>query len=338
MRAARMDLKNSLQRLVDDNVVKATDCSMRSPVANFRWEPSVSVDRANDYNDFLSDVETYREWKAEHKSYLSSSVHIAKDLPKSPDCFTEINAQAHIYEDLDDTYLIRLESLGYLLANDLVSDIADQFWNRYFRSQKDLLKTSFSLEEERLRQEFITQWNNTRTESRPLFATFLNDFGGDLKMLIKQDWPHLLRDRLGLTHWPSMPDKALPVALVCYTLDDVRQAREKDIRKGATASFSRPTVLDAEMSAAFVPAPLTKQNQSYGYTLDLQCINSIPDNFTPELLTYPIEYKSHHVKALGYINQSHELYKDDAILQARNFHIQGLQIFTGEENFGEVLK
>ncbi|MBV5275962.1 MAG: hypothetical protein JZU52_20755 [Lamprocystis purpurea] len=71
-------------------------------------------------------------------------------------------------------------------------------------------------------------------------------------------------------------------------------------RKGAVSSFSRPTVLDSEPCAAFIPAPLLPGNRSYGYTLDF-AEAGVPDNFTPELLTFPIDSQPEPIKALGFI-------------------------------------
>ena len=209
-------------------------------------------------------------------------------------------------------------------------------WTRFFKSQKDLRKDTLPDSDEALREEFVKQWNAQRTQARPMFATFLNDVGGDLTQFVKQDWPHILRDRLGLTHWPSTAGKPLPVVLICYRLDEVREARASALKKGAVSSFSRPTVLDTEMSAAFVPAPLLPGNQSYGYTLDLAG-SDVPDTFTPELLTFPIDYQPKHIKALGFITRAHALQEADAMLAARNRHVQGLRRWPGCEDFGELL-
>lgn len=309
---------------------------MRCAAANFRWEHAVSDGRATEYNAYVGDVATHKDWKAEHKGYLGSFVHVAKDLPRSSECFMAVNGQAHLSENLDNTFLLRLESVGHLFEQPLLSEIANNFWQRFFNSQKDLRKDKLSDSDEALRADFVAQWNAQRTQARPLFATFLNDFGGDLPALVKTDWPHLLRDRLGLTHWPSTAGKPLPVALMCYTVDDVRQARSMATKKGAVASFTRPTVLDAEMSAAFISAPLLPGGESYGYTLDLAS-TEVPDTFTPELLTFPIEYQPRHIKALGFISRGHALQEDEVILAARNRHVQGLQQLPGCVSFGEVL-
>lgn len=331
-----MNLNLHLQTLAQDAVATPAGVAVRCAVANFRWELAVSDARAVEYNAYVGDAATHKEWKGEHKGYLTSFVHVAKDLPRSSECFMAVNGQAHLNEHLDNTYLLRLESLDGLFNDSLVSAIANDFWQRFFKSQKDLRKDKLSDSDETLRSEFAKQWNARRTQARPMFATFLNEFGGNLDAVAKEDWPHILRDRLGLTHWPSVAGKPLPVALICYTVDEVREARLLEARKGAVASFSRPTVLDTEMSSAFIPAPLLSGGESYGYTLDLAS-TGIPASFTPELLTFPIEYQPRHIKALGFITREHALQVDDALLAARNLHVQGLQQLPGCDGFGEVL-
>lgn len=334
-----MNLAQPLQSLMTDATSAPQGDVMRCVMANFRWESAVSEERAGDYAADVGVVETLKDWQAEHKSYLSTSVHIAKDLPRCAESFMARNSLAHLNENLDNTYLLRLEALDGLFNQPLVSEMANRFWLRFYRYPKDLgANAKLSDEDQALREEFTKQWNAHRTQARPLFATFLNAFGGNLPALIKKDWPHLLRDRLGLTHWPREADKPLPVALVCYTVEEVCQARLLAGKKGADASFSRPTVLDAEFSPAFIPAPLRPGGESYGYTLDLANAG-IPDAdaLTPELLTFPLEYKPEHIKALGFITKPHAFQKDDAYLPARNRHVQGLRTLPGCEAFGEVL-
>ncbi len=331
-----MDLSPPLHELASDAVASPAGTTARCTAGNFRWERAVADERAAEYNAYVGEVSSHKDWKAEHKGYVSSFVHVPKDLPRSADCFMAVNSRATLDEHLDNTFLLRLESIDYLFDQPLVADLAQAFWQRFFNSQKDLRKNSLSDTDEALRTEFVTQWNAQRIQARPMFATFLNDFGGDLKQLVKTDWPHLLRDRLGLTHWPSTAGRPLPVALMCFTLDEVRQARAMATRKGAVSSFSRPTVLDSEMSAAFIPAPLLPGNRSYGYTLDLAG-TEVTDSFTPELLTFPIDYQPRHIKALGFISREHGLQEDESVLAARNRHVQGLRRLPGCESFGEVM-
>lgn len=333
-----MNLSETLQSLTQDSAAAANGVSMRCVMANFRWESAVSDERAEDYASDVGTVTTHQDWRAKHESYLRDAIHIAKDLPRSAESFMACNRLAQLNEHLDDTFLVRLEALDGLFNKPLVAHAANSFWQRFFRSQKDLRKPKLSDRDEALRTEFTKQWNAHRTQARPLFATFLNDFGGSLDALTGQDWPHVLRDRLGLTHYPREADKPLPVALLCYRVQEVRDARLLASKKGAEASFSRPTVLDAGFSPAFIPAPLRSGGESYGYTLDLANAG-IPDAsaLTPELLTFPLEYKPQHIKALGFISRPHAFQDDDAYLPARNLHVQGLRTLPDCEAYGEVL-
>lgn len=332
-----MNLSTPLTLLASDAAASSSGAAARCAAANFRWEQAVSDARAEDYNAYVGDVSKYEDWKAEHGGYVGSFVHVPKDHPRSAGSFMAVNGQAHLDEQQDNAILLRLESVGHLLEHSLVSPIANAFWERFYNSPKDLRKDKLSDDSEALRTDFVEQWNKQRIQARPMFATFLNNFeGGNLDKLIKSDWPHILRDCLGLTHWPSTAGKPLPVALMCYTLDEVRQARAMATKKGAVASFARPTVLDGEMSAAFIPAPLLPGGKSYGHTLNLSCTD-VPGTFSPELLTFPIEYQPRHIKALGFISRPHALQQDEDILAARNRHVQGLQSLPDCGNFGEVL-
>lgn len=331
-----MNLSASLAQVTLDSVASLISAAARCEAANFRWESAVSAERASEYSSYTDDVATHRDWQAEHKSYLSVCVQIPKDLPRGAECFMAINHQAHLDDQLDNTYLLRLESFDYLFNHPLAANLAEAFWDRFFNSQRDLRKNQLNDADEALLTAFVGQWNAQRTQARPLFATFLNDFGGNLDALAKQDWPHILRDRLGLMHWPSTASKPLPVALMCYTVEDVRLARQAASKKGTVASLARPTVLDAEMSAAFIPAPFMADGGSYGYTLDL-ANSGISTDFTPEVLTFPLDYHARHIKALGFITRPHALQDDVAILAARNRHVQGLQALPGCANFAEVL-
>lgn len=333
-----MILSKPLTELAADAIATRSGTAMRCAMANFRWESAVSEERAQEYTDSVGTVMIHKEWQAEHKSYLSDSIHVSRDLPRCAETFSARNAQAHLNENLDNTFLLRLEGLDGLFRQPLIADIANGFWQRFFRSQKDLRKSNLTVADEALCSTFMEQWNEHRIQARPLFATFLNAFGGNLDDFVKQDWPHILRDRLGLTHWPRETNNPLPVALVCYTVDEVRQARLAAGKKGADASFSRPTVLDAEFSPAFIPAPFLAGGKSYGYTLDLANSSSpIAPTLIPELLTFPIEYQPRHIKALGFISKPHELQDVEAYLPARNRHVEGLRMLPSCEAFGEVL-
>lgn len=256
-----MDLERCLKDLASDDSHRRENIIERCERANFRWEQAVSPARSQEYHGYVGDVASYKEWKAEHNGFVNTFVHIPCDFPRSSETFMAVNQLAHLREDLDDTFLLRLESLERITTHPLTRDLAESFWQRFYRSQSDLDKSRLPDAAAQLRNEFVTQMNEFRLQARPMFATFLNEFGGNLKQLKAQDWPHLLRDRLGLTHWTGIPDKPLPVALMCYSVAEVRESRLLASKKGAVASFSRPTILDAAMSSAFIPAPRSDQGR-----------------------------------------------------------------------------
>ena len=322
-----MNLSDSLRSLASEAAAAPEGADARCVAANFRWEQAVSSGRADEYNAYVDDVTNRKSWRAEHTGYVRSFIQVVKDHPRVAESFMALNNQAHLNENLDNTYLLRLESLNGMVGSGLHGAFGETFWQRFFNSQRDLLKTKLSDTDEQLRSEFIVQWNAKRIQSRPMFSAFLNDFGGNLEVFLKTDWPHILRDRLGLTHVSCTPGNPLPVALMCYTLNEVRDARVTTAKK---------TVLDGEMNAAFVPAPLQSGGESYGYTQDL-ANGAIPTAFTPELLTFPVDYLPRHIKALGFITRPHALQADTAMLAARNRHIQGLQAMPDLSGFGEVL-
>lgn len=179
-----MNLNSHLQLLVSDTTASAAGIEFRCTSGNFRWECAVADGRAEEYNTYVGEVATHKNWKAEHKGYVDEFVYVAKDFPRSADCFLAIiNTQAQLNENLDNTFLLRLESLSRLFADPLTEVAAENFWTRFFNSQKDLKKAKLTDDAERLRTEFVDQWNELRVQARPMFATFLNEFGGNLDNL-----------------------------------------------------------------------------------------------------------------------------------------------------------
>ena len=343
--ASCMKIPPKLALLSSDAQATMSGVLARCEAANFRWEVGVSGARGQEYESFLElePSSAHKDWQAEHKGYVREFVQVPQSHPRSAETFMAVNADAHLLEQMDNAVLIRLESLASVVNQDLLATaIGRYFWDRFYNYPKDLAKEKLSADDEALRGQFMDYWHAQRLQARPLFATFLSDFGGNLSELIKQDWPHLLRDRLGLTHWPSDVSAPLPVALMCYSVDEVRQARAESRRKGAVCSFARPTVLDTEMSAAFVPAPCFEGGESFGHTLDL-AQTQVPPSFTPELLTFPLRYQARHLKALGFISRPHALQQADggldeaALFAARNRHVQGLQSSPDCADFAEVL-
>ena len=182
-----MNLSDSLRDLSADASAAIAGVATRCAAANFRWEPAVGSERATRYCDHVGIQSAHDEWISEHKGYLSAFVHVPKDSPICAESFLPIGTRSHLREDLDNTFLLRLESLGHLFQMPLLTDLATTFWQRFYNSQKDLRKATLSTSDEALRSEFVSKWNSQRTQARPLYATFLNDFGGNLATLTQND-------------------------------------------------------------------------------------------------------------------------------------------------------
>ena len=91
-----MTLSVSLHHLASDAVASPEGAAIRCAAASFRWERATSDARAEEYNAYVGEVDTHKNWKGEHKGYLNSYVHVAKDLPRSAECFMAVNGQAHL--------------------------------------------------------------------------------------------------------------------------------------------------------------------------------------------------------------------------------------------------
>ena len=170
-----------------------------------------------------------------------------------------------------------------------------------------------------------THWNQGR-DARPTFAAFYDEVSREAD---HDDWPHALRDRLGLGHYGYAGDVPLPVALMRYPLADVfsSQARQR-----LTIACAAPTVLDDGMHEFFFPVP---RQRSYGATVHL--LPDQADILTAEIVHCRIEYKRDHLWRLGKITRPHQL--DHAHLrEARDLHLIALQEACSRRDFGEPLE
>lgn len=132
-----MKLSPSLLALASDHAASPAGPAARCEAANFRWEQAVADKRADDYNDYVGPVATHKDWKAEHKGYVTHAVHIAKDLPRCAESFADCNRQAHLNEGMDNTFLLRLELIEQMFSQPLLSgspdDIPYRFWQRFLQ-------------------------------------------------------------------------------------------------------------------------------------------------------------------------------------------------------------
>ena len=137
--------------------------------------------------------------------------------PSVPDAFLEINQSAWLDSLSDNQSLVRIEALAER-ADDGDGDAA------------------------RAVRTFFDAWNQGR-DARPAFAAFYDEVQEESD---DPDWPHALRDRLGLGHYGGGAE--LPVALMRYSLADVFLAQAS---RQLSAACALPTVLDGGMHEFF---------------------------------------------------------------------------------------
>ena len=172
------------------------------------------------------------------------------------------------------------------------------------------------------RSHLLRRWN--RAGARPAFAAFCDEVQ---KESDDADWPHALRDRLGLGHYGGRAE--LPVALMRYSLADVFSAQAS---RQLSAACALPTVLDGGMHEFFFPVP---REHLYGATVHL--LPGLADTLTAEIVHCRIDYQRTHLYRLGTITQPHQL-TDNQLRDARDLHLLALQVDCGRADFGEPLK
>ncbi|MBF0614516.1 MAG: hypothetical protein G8237_11965 [Magnetococcales bacterium] len=168
--------------------------------------------------------------------------------------------------------------------------------------------------------------NANPNAGRPRFAGFEGALVDDME---HPDWPHRLRDRLGLRHLdPEKERRPIPVVLMRYTVKDLLQAARTV--PAAIHPITMPTVLDHECTAIFCPSP---KEAEYGRTIDLANHAAGRDlSMISEILHLRIDYQPRHIHRVGVLTRA---IPDTPIQDLRAMHILQLQAETGRTDFGQ---
>jgi len=298
---------------------RSTDAALAAVSDNCRFDERASAARWQQFEDVLQRVSADRgaigwpEWGEASKSYLEQ--HCQVPSPSVPDAFLEINHEAWLTAPAANQDLVRLELLTRVLDGIHLPELAERL--RRSDSGKDE-------EARRAVEAFFEAWNQRR-DSRPAFATPYDQVKDESD---SADWPHALRDRLGLGHYGCRDGNPLPVALMRYSLAEAFQAQND---RGAPVACALPTVLDGGMHEYFFPVP---RERTFGATLHLT--PGLADTLTAEILHCRIEYRRKHLWKLGLIEGPREL-RDDALREARDLHLLALQVLCNRGDFGEPM-
>ena len=257
----------------------------------------------------------WQDWTEADQLHLDRYCNVPR--PSVPDAFLEINRSAWLGGLSDNQTLIRIEALNRPLQNSgLELDDLNDLLQRADRGDDDA---------DRAVRSFFDAWNQRR-DARPAFAAFYDEVQQEVD---DDDWPHALRDRLGLGHYGYAGGAALPVALMRYSLADVYLAQGQGRLSSACAL---PTVLDGGMHEFFFPVP---REHPYGATVHLQPDRA--DTLTAEIVHCRIDYQREHLYRLGTITRPHRL-DDGQLREARDLHLLALREACGRGDFGEFFE
>ena len=258
----------------------------------------------------------WQDWTEADRLHLDRYCNVPR--PSVPDAFLENQSERLGWTGFPTTRpLIRIEALNRPLQNSgLDLDGLNDLLQRADRGDGDA---------DRAVRSFFDAWNQRR-DARPAFAAFYDEVQQESD---DDDWPHALRDRLGLGHYGHAGGAPLPVALMRYPIADVYSGRPQQQLSSACAL---PTVLDGGMHQFFFPVP---REHPYGATVHLR--PDRVDTLTAEIVHCRIDYRRGHLYRLGTITRPHRL-DEGQLREARDLHLLALQVESGREDFGEAFE
>ena len=184
---------------------------------NCRFDERAGPDRWRRFDSVLSDLVAdpaeidWEDWTEANRLHLDGYCNVPS--VSVPDTFLQINQSAWLDSLSDNQSLVRIEVPRPTIANS----------NLDIDNLKELLHQADNGDgdADRAVRSFFDDWN-WRRDARPAFAAFYDEVQQEAD---DDDWPHALRDRLGLGHYGYVVGAELPVALMRYSLEDVFSAR-----------------------------------------------------------------------------------------------------------------
>lgn len=294
----------------------------RAIADNCRFDERACDRRWSDFADLLNTVATdplavaWEDWGAAHKRYAHDRIEVPSG--SVPEAFLDINSPAWLPRIVGGQFVVRLEALSRPLNTSGLTLAQLEGLLKLNDSGKDKDATAAV-------KAFFEAWN-LRRDARPAFCAPRHELNDEID---RTDWPHALRDRLGLGHYGIPGAAPIDVALMAY---DIGEAIAAQKAARIPAACALPTALDSGMSQFFFPVP---QEHPFGATVHLAPGQG--DVLTSEWLHCRIEYERKHVVKLGRITRPHTA-TDRALMEARDLHLLALQIECGRDDFGEPLE
>ena len=300
---------------------RSADTVVAAVADNCRFEERASVARWERFEAMLPGPSTgldaidWADWTEAYRLYLDRYCNVPST--NVPDAFHDVNRDSWLDAPAGNQSVVRIEDLTRALRFSALSlSELDELMQRADNRDSDA-GSAVNL--------FFEAWNRGR-DSRPNFAAFYDEVQEEAD---DDDWPHALRNRLGLGHYRPGEDTSIAVALMHYSLEEVFSARES---RTLPVACALPTVLDGGMHEFFYPVP---REYPYGATVHLQPDRA--DTLTAEIVHCRIDYKREHLRRLGRITRPCRVHGKE-LRDARDLHLLALREMCGREDFGEYFE
>lgn len=289
----------------------STDLRARAEAHNIAFEERLNQSRLDHFESSVSrPCSDYGELRGALAVFVNTYVEVTRS--HLPTTFQAVNSGAGMTSPSPEQKLVRIENVTRHLANSglVVADL-------------DRILAGTSLEDRATLDDFLALWNLAR-DNRPTFAAFKDQL---LPEISEAEWPHKLRDRLGLAHY-SVAGGPLDVALMEYTVEEV--LTEASQLPDVAYPFSVPTFLDSKPSPGFFPTP---RELPVGAPMALFEIWS-DEQLIAEVLHFRLNYHRHHIVKFGRIVSDVPVVDFKSV---RNSHLAALQVAAVRDDFGDEL-
>jgi hypothetical protein len=286
------------------------DIVSRAEADNIWFEERVSLERQQVFENAAAGASTADALRQRHTDYWKTRVTVTED---TPDTFVTALNPADLGSQVIDEYqtIVRLEALRRPLEK----------WSLSFKE----LENAHRRGDAPVLQHFLDVWNDSNIrDHRPAFAAWKDEV---LSELAVPDWPDQLRDRLGLAHYTPASDGPIAVALMEYT---VREVKAEAVRQGLPICLTAPTVLDSGPWPHFFPAP---RDLPYGRAMSLDPVDD-EKRLLAEMLHTRLTYLPRHIARIGHIMRPPA---PRELKDLRNRHLLAVQVASGRADFGEEI-
>lgn len=292
----------------------ADNCRFDERLTPVRWACFEAEAARNEHGELA----VWADWMEMEQRYRQREVEVPR--LSVPVTFLPGNESAWLRDLAEQQTVMRLESLAWPLKLSGCSPEQVQSWLAQRNNTGEVGEQARAA-----LGRFLDVWNAQR-DHRPIFGTFVDAVQSAAD---DADWPHQLRDALGLGHYVR-EDASGPVVVMQmrYPLSEALKAARG--RRWA-AAVALPTPLDGGMNEFFFPSP---EGHPYGATLHLA--PGCADQLAPEILHASFDYQLKHIHAIGVIHRPHTV-QGQALVSARDGHLDAVRQASTRPEFGEPL-